>query len=276
VNADRALAFDEKRFGELLYERLRLSKEQVSAVIEALDESMVPSSEQGGRTPSMQSASTDALSPSPEEAGVVVSVRPLAPRPAARGWRKVRESWRSGALGEAYRYEKATHFVQNWSILFANVVIYFAATRDPPRLAFIALIIAFQVASIMHWLDYRPDGWRKMLDILLATSALLAHLGTLHRDPAVASAHKYLGSTFVAMSTTSFVVGHHRHAKGYIGQGTCCHLAFRYFAFWLFTIVHAHDRFSVRGSVIFFVVLNIVYVVVCFALWRCGRWIYSG
>ena len=46
VNADRALAFDEKRFGELLYERLRLSKEQVSAVIEALDECMVPSSEQ--------------------------------------------------------------------------------------------------------------------------------------------------------------------------------------------------------------------------------------
>ena len=46
VNADRALAFDEKRFGELLYERLRFSKEQVSAVIEALDESMVPSSEQ--------------------------------------------------------------------------------------------------------------------------------------------------------------------------------------------------------------------------------------
>merc|ERR1719163_1291473 len=127
----------------------------------------------------------------------------------------------------------------------------------------------------MHWSDYRPDGWRKGLDILVVTTSVLTHLWALHHDPAIASVHKCIGWTFVVASATSWVVGHHRHANGYIGQGMCWHLAFRYFGGFMTLIVHAHDRFSMRDSVVYFTVLCLVYVVVCVALWRCGRCIYS-
>jgi hypothetical protein len=203
---------------------------------------------------------------------VILSVRVgrdefvLAVRPEADG---------QNARSAARRYELATHFVQNWSILMLSLVVYFAASHDPPRLGLGAALVAIQVASILHWSDYQHGTLRQKLDIFVAVSTTSWHLWALHQDPAATSVHKYVAWTVIALASMSFLLGCQRHVKGYTGQGMCCHLAFRVFVYFMFMIVHAHEYFSAHDWVLFTVFTVLEYTSVCFALWRCARCIYS-
>ena len=167
--------------------------------------------------------------------------------------------------------ELATHFVLNWTILFVTQVVYYAFSRDPPRLALGTAVVATCVASIMHWSDVSYGGWRHTLDRIVSSCTLAWHLLFLHHNPATTSVHKYAAWACIAISSAGFALGWQQHSSGHIVQGMCCHLVFRFGAFWSLLIAHVNDRFSERDWMLCIVINSIMYVAASFGLWRYGK-----
>ena len=173
------------------------------------------------------------------------------------------------------RFELATQFVLNWTILLLCVVIYFALSCDPPRWDLAAALGATIIASVMHWSRVRYGGWRHKLDGAVAASTVAWHTWRLHHDPTACSVHMAAAWLCLIFSACSFFLGWQRHLGGFVGQGMCCHLSFRFGAFWPLALTQVHHRFNAHDWMAFISVMCVSYAATAWALWRLACWIYQ-